>query len=196
VYYQLSGTASNGVDVTALPGSIVFAAGAASTSLVVSAISDMIAEGDKTLTVSLQPGPNYTVGAFNNAVIQVLDTPFDAWRFAHFNQSELAQISISGPDADPDHDGVSNWQEFLGGTNPRDATSVLRVAIDALTNTAVIKFFAGSNHAFTLQYRDNLSSGPWLDFTNIAPAISNRTIACSDPLPSGVTNRFYRVSAP
>jgi hypothetical protein len=59
-----------------------------------------------------------------------------------------------------------------------------------------VSFLAGSNHAYTLQYRQDLSSGAWLDFTNIASATSNRTVTCVDPLPAGVTNRLYRVRAP
>lgn len=42
---------------------------------------------------------------------------------------------------------------------PRDSTSVLRVSIDAQTNTAVIRFLAGANRAYTLQYRDSLNGG-------------------------------------
>ena len=83
--------------------------------------------------VTLQSGTNYGVGAFSNAVVQILDQPFDAWRFTHFNTAELTQANISGPDADPDHDNATNWQEFLGGTDPRDSTSVLRVNSSVLS---------------------------------------------------------------
>lgn len=196
VPYQLSGTASNGVDFAALPGSVVFPAGVSATSVVVSAISDTLPEGDKTLTVSLAAGAGYGVGAFSNATVQILDTPFDGWRFANFSTTELAQPGVSGPDADPDHDGAGNHQEFLAGTDPRSAASVLRVSLDAQTNTAILRFLAGSNRAYTLQYRDSLNTGPWLDFTNLPPAATNQTVICTDPLPAGLTNRFYRVSAP
>jgi hypothetical protein len=86
----------------------------------------------------------------------------------------------------------STWR----ATGPRNAASVLRVSIDAQTNTAILRFLAGSNHAYTIQYRDALGNSPWLDFTNLPPASTNRTIVCKDPLPAGMTNRFYRVSAP
>lgn len=196
VHYKLSGTASNGVDFTALPGSITLPIGVFVTNLTVSAFSDAIPEGDKTLIVSLEAGTNYSIGAFSNATIRIFDTPFDGWRFAHFTAAELAQSQISGPDADPDNDGASNWHEFLAGTNPRDTASVLRVSLDVQANLATIQFFAGSNHAYTLQYRDSASTGSWFDLTNIAAAVINRTILYQDAAPLPVTNRFYRVRAP
>jgi hypothetical protein len=122
--------------------------------------------------------------------------PFDAWRFGHFTTSELANLNTSGPDADPDGDNVSNLHEFLGGTDPRDPASVLRVNIEAGTNTAVIRFVAGPNRAYTVQYRDQLANGAWLDSTNLPPRTTERVILHSDPLPASITNRFYRVSAP
>lgn len=196
INYQLSGSASNGLDYATLSGNLTFPAGVATTNLSIRAINDTVAEGNKTLIVTLVASAGYTVGTLSNATVQILDTPFDAWRFEHFNQSELGQPNISGPDADPDLDGAGNWQEFMGGTDPRDLTSVLRVSIDAQTNTATIRFFAGANRSFTLQSRDNLNTGAWQDFTNIAPATINRTIECFDPLPAGITNRFYRVRVP
>ncbi|HEX5219318.1 MAG TPA: FAD-dependent oxidoreductase [Verrucomicrobiae bacterium] len=195
IFYQLSGNASNGVDFATLPGSLALPAGVASTNLVITAPSDANAEGDKTLIVSLQAGTNYGVGPLSKATVHILDLPFDAWRFKHFTASELADLNISGPDADPDSDGATNRHEFLSGTDPRDSASVLRVRINTQTNTAIIQFTAGSNRAFTLQYRDHPGLGTWLELTNIAPVNSNRTIVCSDPFPVGVSNRFYRVSA-
>lgn len=196
VHYQLSGTATSGVDVEALPGSVILPAGTPNVSVTVSAINDAIPEGDKTLTLTLAPGTDYQIGALNTATVRVLDTPFDGWRFKHFSASELTQPEVSGPETDPDQDGASNWQEFLAGTDPHNAASVLRVRIDAATNTAVIQFLAGANRAFTLQYRDDLRTGNWQDFTNLAPAEIARTIVCTDVLPAGLTNRFYRVRVP
>ena len=196
VVYQLGGTATNGVDFAVLPGSLLFAAGSTVTNLIINASADASAEGNKTLIVTLQPGTNYGVGTLSNATVQILDLPFDAWRFNHFNATELDQMNTSGVDADPDGDGVTNLQEFLGGTDPRDPASVLRVNIEAPTGTAVIRFVAGPNRTYTVQYRDQLSNGPWLDSTNLPPAITERVILHSDALPVGITNRFYRVSAP
>lgn len=44
-------------------------------------------------------------------------TTFSAWKALHFSPSEQA---ISGPEADPDADGVPNLSEYLSGTGPRN----------------------------------------------------------------------------
>src|SRR5207237_860066 len=119
VQYQLSGTASNGLDVAPLSGSLTLAAGVLFTNLPVHAISNSIPQGEKLLIVTLAAGTNYSVGALSNATVRVVETPFDTWRLGFFTAAELAQPAISGPDADPDGDGATNWQEFLAGTDPR-----------------------------------------------------------------------------
>jgi hypothetical protein len=134
------------------------------------------------------------VGSLSNAAVHIVETPFDTWRLAFFTPAELAQASLSGPDADPDVDGATNWHEFLAGTDPRNPLSVLRVAIDAHTGAAILKFVAGSNHGYTLQYRDNLTAGAWLDLTNLSAAATNRIIIYPDS--AGSAARYYRVSAP
>jgi hypothetical protein len=150
--------------------------------------------GEKTLVVTLAASPNYAVWALSNATIHVVDSPFDTWRLAYFTAAELAQPSISGTNADPDGDGAANWQEFLAGTDARNALNVLRVNIDAPSGAALIHFFAASNHGCTLQLRDSPRNGTCSDLTNIPVAPNNRTILYSDPF--GATQRFYRVCSP
>jgi hypothetical protein len=93
-------------------------------------------------------------------------------------------------------DGASNLQEFSAGTDPRDAASVLRVQIDVLGNTARLAFSAGAGRGYTLQFQDSLGQGTWVDLTNFPAEQTNRTLRLVDPLPPGVTRRFYRVTLP
>jgi hypothetical protein len=57
----------------------------------------------------------------------------DAWE---------AQYGVSDPNGDPDHDGMTNLQEYWAGTNPLDSNSCLRV-------TAILPAGAG----FTLTWK-------------------------------------------
>jgi hypothetical protein len=126
----------------------------------------------------------------------VLDAPFDAWRFAYFTTSELGDPAISGPSSDPDQDAVANFEEFRAGTNPRDSASVLRLTIGLATNVALVSFPAGSNRAYTLQYRDRWDAGSWQDLEAVRSAATNRMLIYPVALPVNATTRFYRVVVP
>ncbi len=73
VSYTLGGTASNGVDYVALPGTITFAAGATFTNV---SIVPLIAQtnGLKTVILNLQNGTNYWAGGLNQATVLLLGT--------------------------------------------------------------------------------------------------------------------------
>lgn len=45
-------------------------------------------------------------------------TPFEEWRIANFNASQLADTAKSGQTADPDSDGRSNFAEYFFGSAP------------------------------------------------------------------------------
>ncbi|MBS0659891.1 MAG: exo-alpha-sialidase [Verrucomicrobia bacterium] len=53
---------------------------------------------------------------------------FAAWQSAYFSQADLQNAAVSGSAADPDGDGEDNQSEFTSGTNPFEASSVVRSA--------------------------------------------------------------------
>ncbi len=99
---------------------------------------------------------------------------------------------------DLDHDGVSNLAEFLAGTDPLNAGSVLRVT-NAGGPLPGVEFSAVSNRTYTVQYLDREADGPaagrlWLNLRDIVATVSNRTERVTDS--AVFTNRFYRVVTP
>ena len=79
VFYELSGTARNGVDYLELPRTITIPAGAASASITVKPIDDSLAEGTETVVATLVPSPTlspiepYRVGFPSSDVILLAD---------------------------------------------------------------------------------------------------------------------------
>jgi hypothetical protein len=122
----------------------------------------------------------------------------DGWETDHgFDANNSTDASM-----DADGDGVTNLSEYLGGTDPHDLNSVLRVLdiVPSLaTNTpAIIRFLARANASYSVQYRNNLISSDWrrLDNGDVPSAPSNRVVEVFDPGAFEKTNRFYRIVAP
>ncbi len=86
----------------------------------------------------------------------------DDWETAyHLDPNNAADAGL-----DSDGDGLTNWQEYMAGTDPRDAQSYLKVEIVSGGPTS-LRFNAISNKTYTLQYTDSLSSGPWSKLTEV-----------------------------
>lgn len=121
INYTVSGTATSGADYVTLSGSVVLRAGATATNAFVTPIGDNLAEGDETVTLTLQLSSSHTVTSLSNATVVIRDRPVDAWRFANFSPAELADPSVSADLADPDHDRLANLMEYALGLNPNTA---------------------------------------------------------------------------
>jgi hypothetical protein len=103
---------------------------------------------------------------------------------------------VNDADADPDHDGLSNFQEYLAGTSPTNSASVFRIESALMSGTNVIfSFTAISNHSYTVQIQSALGSGAWQKWLNIPSAPGNRTIWLTNGAGIG-TNSFYRLATP
>jgi hypothetical protein len=126
VNYTISGSATNGVDYVTLPGSVTLAADASATNITVTPIPDNLPEGDRTVTLTLLPSANYSLTTVSNATAVIHDRPIDAWRLNSFTAAELADPSISGDLADPDHDGLSNLMDYALGLPPKGPTAANR----------------------------------------------------------------------
>jgi hypothetical protein len=73
VNYTVTGTATNGTDYTGLPGTVSFAAGAATTVIDITPLDETISEATETLTLNLAAGTGYSLGSTTTASVRILD---------------------------------------------------------------------------------------------------------------------------
>ena len=75
VGYSIGGTAVNGLDYQALPGTATIPAGRTYVSILVQPLDDSLVEGTETVVLKLLAGPDgaYTVGTYSNATASILD---------------------------------------------------------------------------------------------------------------------------
>lgn len=124
----VGGSAVSGIHYAALPASVLIPAGAASVKLPVAPIADSLAQGGRTVTLTLVGDYSLAAGASAGATVSVVDKPYDAWRFMAFDQAQLTNATISGASADPDADGMPNLLEYALGGAPLDVADGREIA--------------------------------------------------------------------
>ncbi len=164
VYYDIGGSAKNGVDYDHLSGSVVIPVGAASATIEVFPIDDQLVEGVKTVEIALvapmciaifPPPPDcYLLGTPNRATARIRDNDEG---LPETNRPPVVRIT-SPPDhatfkapaniliqaSAYDTDGQVASVEFFAGTNSLGKT-VLPPAIDGHNNMSLLYTFMWSN---------------------------------------------------
>jgi hypothetical protein len=136
---------------------------------------------------------NFTSGSATLTVLPDSDGDGmgDAWETNYFGLS----TNNSGDGVlDFDTDGMNNRDEFVAGTNPTNAASVLKLSFT--TNNSVLRFTAESNRFYAVEYRTNLVTAPWTTLTNIVGSTLVRTAAVNAPFPAPQDERYYRILTP
>ena len=88
--YTLGGSAVNGVDYAALPGTVTFAAGSATAVIEIIALNNSLIDGTRTVTLTLTAGPGYTLAANPTASASILDNDAPVSRVAVSKANSLA----------------------------------------------------------------------------------------------------------
>ncbi len=117
----------------------------------------------------------------------------DDWEAAYsFDPDDAADAGLDG-----DGDGLTNLQEYLSGTNPRDASSCLKFdAVTVSNGMATLRFTAVAGKSYTIQYRDGACAGAWQRLSQVSAAATTRPVAVPDPIDNVVKARFYRLVTP
>ena len=113
-------------------------------------------------TTLRMPTNNVTVTAVYRTVDSVGDGIPDVWRAMYFGGDGSLTNSQSAAMADPDGDGLTNWQEAQAGTSPTNALSVLRLNGVVTPGGLMFSFQSVAGHRYQLETAENLVSPAWI----------------------------------
>jgi hypothetical protein len=117
----------------------------------------------------------------------------DWWMIQYFGHPTGQASDQSFAWNDPDHDGLTNLQEFQLGLNPLVADRPWVAPVAVTTNGGFVLSMDGLyGRSATVQFSTNLAD--WEALTNL-PAVNSRTLI-EDVSATNSPQRFYRVVAP
>ena len=98
-------------------------------------------------------------------------------------------------DGDSDHDGMSDWNEYLAGTSPSDSSSVFKVegAVQVIGTGFEIRWSSVSNQVYTLERATNLLWGGFAPIVNSITATPPVNVQ-TDVVQNGFLGYFYRIT--
>ena len=143
------------------------------------------------------PGNNLPVSGFIAATrgrviradlaITPVANDYDAWAAGHFGSSSHPDAART---ADPDGDGLNNFGEFTAGTDPKSASSVLRILTLAVQSTETVLGWQSVTNRNYLIERALSPEGPW---NNASPVVPGASPTTQRGVPAGQAKEFYRV---
>ncbi len=119
-------------------------------------------------------------------------TGFQAW---------AAAFGVADGNQDTDGDGVSNYGEYLAGTDPKDMNSTFRLSITTSNAQTVVSFHAlraegagyeGLARYYSLHTGTNAALGAWVPAAGCTNVLgTNQTVSYIQPVTNGAAT-FYR----
>jgi len=156
-------------------------------------VSSNATPGPRSFVVS-QSGTNV---AYANGFLEIqpafpdynFDGLDDLFQRAYF---PLFTLADAGPNADPDGDGMNNFGEYVAGTIPTNAASLLKVQNLGRTNhTVTVRWGSVVGKNYRVLYSTNPASGSWSNVASVVTAIGTTTALNDTAATNGL--RTYRV---
>lgn len=112
----------------------------------------------------------------------------DAWELAYFGKLDPGHSAST----DTDKDGMSDYAEFVAGTNPTNAASNLEISVQlsSTSGSAVLRWTGASGHAYDVQ--GSIDGTNWVTVAQDVIAPSN--VPMQYAIPATETNRLFRLA--
>ncbi|HTD87473.1 MAG TPA: lamin tail domain-containing protein [Candidatus Binatia bacterium] len=148
------------------------------------------------IALSLVNPAGGSLGVATNIVLLTVlaDADGDLIPDAYESANNMNPNDPSDATADPDHDGMSNRDEYLAGTDPQDGNSYLKVQGVQGGGPATISFNAVSNRTYSILYSDTLHPPVWTKVGDLLGRTTNWSASLVDPASS--STRYYRLVTP
>jgi hypothetical protein len=115
----------------------------------------------------------------------------DIWEQAH-SLNPLVGTGPDGAQGDPDGDGLTNLQEYQGGTDPR-ALSVRILQLALVPEGLRLQFNGVANHSYRLESRNTLVGDQWQLHAQLGYVETTRVVEVNLPWPPEKPTCFFRV---
>ena len=119
----VNGTAVAGTDFTAAGGTLNFAAGETSKTITIALLPNAAPWGTKTFSVQLSSPVGASISGATGAGTLLAALSWQQWQSEKFTPAELADATISGPDANPSRDSIGNLLKYALALEPKTASS-------------------------------------------------------------------------
>ena len=100
---------------------------------------------------------------------------------------------------DADGDTMTNYEEYVAGTDPHDPSSYLKVDLLDLAaggaGATQLEFLAVSNRTYSVEFKESLSAGHWSKLADLQSQPSNRVERVADSFPR-TAGRLFRLVTP
>jgi hypothetical protein len=132
----------------------------------------------------------------SNAASLTLISGYAAWQLGYFTSGELSDITISGPTADPDRDGLTNLVEYALGLDPKTTDTTDLPEVSTTATDWVYTFTRPSDRAeLTYEVEVSTNLAAWtitLTPTYVSTTGNVETWQATYPL-SPAANAFFRL---
>jgi hypothetical protein len=162
VTIALSGSAGPGNDFADPGTTVTIPDGSPSIDVDIDPLSDTVAEGNESVTLTLTPKNGYAVGPANQASVTIIDLPIDEWRVAKFG-ANANTAAIAGDLADPEFDGTANLLEFGLILEPLivDTSQLPEPLIESGFLTMTYARRKDASISYVVSWSSSLAEGTW-----------------------------------